>query len=107
MDWERYYLDQINKYNNNRLIKVSDFTGNQTGGFIRFFGTFLWKKNLALRKWLHPEYYERALDEYYQRLVEENEEKRKKLIERRKKITEIYGDGQESFKLYSGGFFYR
>ena len=50
MDWDRYYQDQINKSNNNRLNKVSDFTGNQTGGFIRPFGTFLWKQNFALRR---------------------------------------------------------
>ena len=83
MDWERYYQDQINKSTNNRLNKVSDFTGNQTGGFIKPFGTFLWKQNFALRKWLHPED-QRAVDEHYQRVVEGNEEKRKKLIERKK-----------------------
>ena len=44
MDWDRYYQDQINKSNNIILNKVSDFTGNQTGG-IRSFGTFLWKQN--------------------------------------------------------------
>ena len=33
MDWERYYQDQINKSNNKRLNKVSDFARNQTGGF--------------------------------------------------------------------------
>ena len=97
MDWDRYYQDQIDKSAKSRLNKVSDFTGNQTGGFIRPFGTFLWKQNFALRKWLHPEDYQRAVDEHYQRVVEENEEKRKKLKERRKKITEIYWDGQEPF----------
>ena len=39
MDWDRYYQDQINKSNYNRLNKVSDFTGNQTESFIRSFGT--------------------------------------------------------------------
>ena len=39
MDWDRYYQDQLNKSYNNRLNKVSDFTGNQTRGFIRSFGT--------------------------------------------------------------------
>ena len=33
MDWVKYYQDQINKSTNNRLNKVEDFTGNQTGGF--------------------------------------------------------------------------
>ena len=42
MDWDRYYQDQINKSTDNRLNKVSYFTGNQTGGFIRSFGIFLW-----------------------------------------------------------------
>ena len=45
MDWDRYNQDQINKSNNNRLNKVSDFSGNQTGGFIRSFGTFLCGQN--------------------------------------------------------------
>ena len=30
MDWVKYYQDQLNKSNNNRLNKVEDFTGNQT-----------------------------------------------------------------------------
>ena len=38
MDWDIYYQDQINKSNNNILNNVSDFTGNQTGGFIGSFG---------------------------------------------------------------------
>ena len=97
MDWDRYYQDQINKSNNKRLNKVSDFTGNQTGDFIRSFGTFEWKQNAKLRTWLHPEDYQRAVDEDFQRVVEENKEERKKLVERRKKISETYGDGQEPF----------
>ena len=40
MDWNIYYKEQIN-----------DFTGNQTGGFIRPLGKFLWKQNAKL----HPE----------------------------------------------------
>ena len=97
MDWDIYYQDQINKSNNNRFITVSDFIANQMGGFIRSFGTFLWKLNAKLKKWFHPEDNQRAVDLHYQRVVEENKEERKKLIERRKKITEIYGDGQEPF----------
>ena len=89
MDCDRYYQDQIDKSTINRLKKVSDFTGNQTGGFIRNFGNFLWKQNFALRK--------RAVDEHYQRVVEENDEKRKKINRKKKKITEIYGDGKEPF----------
>ena len=50
MYWDTYYQDQINKSNNKRLNKLSDFTGNQTGGYIRSLGTFLWKQNFALRK---------------------------------------------------------
>ena len=48
-------------------------------------GTFLWEQNAKLRKWLHPEDYQRAVDEHYQRVVEENEKKRKKKINRKKK----------------------
>ena len=31
MDWAKYYQDQINKSNNNRLNKLEDFTGNYIG----------------------------------------------------------------------------
>ena len=44
MDCVKYYQDQINKSTYNRLNKVEDFTGNQTGGlsfFAREFGTFI------------------------------------------------------------------
>ena len=104
MDWDRYYQDKINKYNDNILNKVSNFTGNQTGCFIRSFGTFFWEQYAKLRKWLHPEDYQRAVDENYQRVKEENKEKRKKLVERRKKISELYGEGQERgfFNPFSG-----
>ena len=85
MDWERYYQDQINKSNNKRLNKVSDFAGNQTGGFIRSFGNFLWKQNANFRKWLHPDY-QRAVDEYRK----EEDERREKLLERKRKISEIF-----------------
>ena len=43
------------------------------------------------------ESYQRAVDEHFQRVKEENEEKIKKLIEHRKKMTDIYGDGQEPY----------
>ena len=46
MDWDRYYQDQINKSSNNRLNKVSDFTGNQTGGFINLLVLFYGNKIL-------------------------------------------------------------
>ena len=39
----------------------------------------------ALRKLLHPESYQRAVYEHYQRVKEENEEKRKKLIKHKKR----------------------
>jgi len=56
MEWERYYQDQINKSNNKRLNKVSDFAGNQTGGFMRSFGIFLGKQNANVIKGLLPNY---------------------------------------------------
>ena len=67
--WDNYYKEQINKSNNHTLNKVSDFTGNQTGGFIRPLGNFLWDQNKKFKKWLHPE--------HYQRVVEENKEEKK------------------------------
>ena len=54
----------------------------------------MWAK---LRKWLHPKDYQRAVYQHYQRVNEVNKEERKKLEERRKKISEIYGDAQEHF----------
>ena len=65
MDWERYYQDQINKSNNKRLNKVSDFAGNQTGGFMRSFGIFLGKQSANFIKGLHPYYpnYQRGVDQ--------------------------------------------
>ena len=48
MDWVKYYQDQINKSNYNRLNKVEDFTGNQTkgqeGGFYPFIPIWVIKK---------------------------------------------------------------
>ena len=96
MVWIKYYQDQINM-SSNRLNKVEDFTGNQTGEFSFFarpLGTFLWKQNYALRKWIHPESIQ-VLEEHLERVKEENEEKRKKLIEHKKKMAEIYGRVQE------------
>ena len=52
------------------------------------------EKNYALRKWIHPESIQ-ALEEHLERVKEEDEEKRKKLIEHKKKMTEIYGRAQE------------
>ena len=63
MDWERYYQDQIIKSTNNRLNKVEDFTGNQTGGFIRSFGLLVGKQTTNFLKGLHSNY-QRALGEY-------------------------------------------
>ena len=48
MDWDRYYQDQINKSNNNRLNKVSDFTVNQTGSFKSLLVLFYGNKILLL-----------------------------------------------------------
>ena len=50
MDWNNYFIE-INKSSNHPLNKVNDFTGNQTGGFLRPFGKFLLKQNAKLRKW--------------------------------------------------------
>ena len=94
MDWVKYYQDQINKSTDYGLNKVEDFTWNQTGGFIRSLGTFLWKQNYALRKWIYPESI-KALEEHLERVKEENEEKRKKLLEHKKKMAEIYGSAQK------------
>ena len=62
---------------------------------MRPFGKFLWEQNAKLQKWLHPEDYQRAVEDQYQRVVEENKEVRKKLTERRKWKSELYGEGQE------------
>ena len=40
--------------------------------------TFLWEQNAKLRKWLHFEDYQRAVDENYQRVKEENISRKKK-----------------------------
>ena len=50
MDWDRYYQDQKNKFNNDRINKLSDFTGNTKSDrrfwrlepfkYIKFFGSF-------------------------------------------------------------------
>ena len=45
-------------------------------GFIRSFGTFLWEQNAKLKEWLHPEDYQRAVDEHYQRVKEDKEERK-------------------------------
>ena len=103
MDWVKYYQDQINKSTNNRLNKVEDFTGNQTGGFSFFareFGTFIGKKNYAFRKWLNPKGIQ-ALEEHIQSVKEKDEEKRKKLIEHIKKMAEIYAMAENLFNLFS------
>ena len=94
MDWNNYFKEQINKSNNHSLNKVSDLTGNQTGGFIRPFGNFLREQNAKLTKLLFRESYQRAVEEH-QRVKKENKEKRKKLVESRKKIAEVYGEEQE------------
>ena len=64
MDWERYYQDQIKKSYSKRLNKVSDFVGNQTGGFMRSFGIFLGKQSANVIKGLLP---------YYQRVDQKDE----------------------------------
>ena len=66
MDWIKYYQDQINKSSYNRLNKVEEFTGNQTGGFSFFarkFGNFIGKKNDAFIKWIDPKCIQ-ALEEH-------------------------------------------
>ena len=42
--------------------------------------------NYALRKWIHPES-KQALEEHLERIKEEDEEKRKKLIEHKKNMA--------------------
>ena len=64
---------------------------------VNFYGNKISK----LRKWLHPEDYQRAVEENYQQVKAENKEERKKSAERRKKISEFYGEEQE------GGFLRR
>ena len=36
MDWNNYFKEQIDKASNHSLNKVTDFTGNQTGGSFIF-----------------------------------------------------------------------
>ena len=52
------------------------------------------EKNYALRKWIDPKGIQ-ALEEHLERVKEEDAEKRKKLIEHKKKMDEIYGRVQE------------
>ena len=49
MDSYNYYKEQIIKSNNHTLNKVSDFTENQTVGFIRPLGLFLWDQNVKFK----------------------------------------------------------
>ena len=64
MDWNSYFIEQINKSRNHPLNKVNFFTWNQTGGFIRSLGKFLLEQNSKLRKWLQPKDYQRAVEQY-------------------------------------------
>ena len=50
MDWHNYFKEQINKSSNHPINKVNDFTGNQTGGFIRPSGNFLREQSGKLTK---------------------------------------------------------
>ena len=52
------------------------------------------EQNAKLRKWLQPEDYQRSVEQC-QRVKEEDIAERKKLVERRKKISEIYGEEHE------------
>ena len=88
MDWNNYFSDQINKSKNHPLNKVNDFTGNQTGGFIRPFGNFLREQNIKFNKWLYPEKYKQMVERIKQ-AKDANEDGKKKNLEQEKI------DGQE------------
>jgi len=98
MDWNNYFKEQISKSSNHPLNKVNDFTGNQTGGFIRPFGNFLMKQNIKFNKWLFPEKYDQAVERYQREIEGADDEGKKKILEKRKKLAEIFGEEQE------GGF---
>jgi hypothetical protein len=92
MDWNNYYNEQIDKSKNYTLNKVSDFSGNQTGGFIRPFGNFLMKQNIKFNKWLFPQKYDQTVERYQREIEEADEEGKKKILEKRKKLAEIFGE---------------
>ena len=78
MDWNNYYNEQIDKSKNYTLNKVSDFSGNQTGGFIKPLGKFLWNQVGNFAKWRDPE--------GFKQLQEESKGKYDKLAELSRKI---------------------
>ncbi len=80
MDWNNYYNEQIDKSKNYTINKVSDFSGNQTGGFIKPLGKFLWNQVGNFAKWRDPE--------RFKQIQEEGKAIRKKHAEIRRKINE-------------------
>ena len=95
MDWNSYFKEQISKSNNHPLNKVNDFTGNQTEGFIRPFGNFLMKQNIKFNKWLFPEKYDQAVERYQREIEGADDEGKKKILEKRKKLAEIFAKNKK------------
>ena len=56
------------------------------------------KRNIKYNKWLFPEKYDQAEERYQREIEEADDEGKKKILDKRKKLAEIFGEEQE------GGF---